>query len=93
MYKRIYLCRAVDSGGNTTNLHFSKSKDTKAAKRFFKKALAVRHSTVPHAVTINKNPVYPLIIEQLTAVKMEIKGIKIRRIRYLNNSRTRSLFY
>ncbi|HFJ9453627.1 TPA: DDE-type integrase/transposase/recombinase [Bacillus tropicus] len=93
MYKWIYLYRVVDSRENTTNLHFSKSKDTKVAKRFFKKALAVRHSTVPHVVTINKNPVYPLIIEQLTAVKMKIKGVKIRRIRYLNNNRTRSLFY
>jgi transposase-like protein len=36
---------------------------SKAAKRFFKKALAVCHSTTPRVVTVDENPVYPLAIE------------------------------
>lgn len=61
----MYLYRAVDSEGNTIDLYLSKSRDTKAAKRFFKKALAVCHSTTPHVVTVDKNRAYPLAIEQL----------------------------
>jgi len=61
----MYLYRAVDSEGNTIDFYLSKSRDTKAAKRFFKKALVVRHSTTPRVVTLDKNPAYPLAIEQL----------------------------
>ncbi|MBY0600454.1 IS6 family transposase [Bacillus bingmayongensis] len=81
----MYLYRAVDSRGNTIDFYLSKSRDTKAAKRFFKKALAVRHSTTPRVVTVDKNPAYPLAIEQLKEEKMMPEGVKIRRIRYLNN--------
>ncbi len=56
----MYLYRAVDSRGNMIDFYLSKSRDTKAAKRFFKKALAVRHSTTPRVVTVDKNPAYPL---------------------------------
>ncbi|MBC6973936.1 IS6 family transposase, partial [Bacillus sp. Xin] len=81
----MYLYRAVDSRGNTIDFYLSKSRDTKAAKRFFKKALAVRHSTTPRVVTVDKNPAYPLAIEKLKEEKMMPEGVKIRRIRYLNN--------
>ncbi len=81
----MYLYRAVDSGGNTIDFYLSKSRDTKATKRFFKKALAVCHSTTPRVVTVDKNPAYPLAIEQLKEEKMMPEGVKIRRIRYLNN--------
>ncbi|PDY40800.1 DDE-type integrase/transposase/recombinase, partial [Bacillus pseudomycoides] len=37
--KWMYLYRAVDSEGNTIDFIFSKTRDHKAAKRFFKKAL------------------------------------------------------
>ncbi len=81
----MYLYCAVDSRGNTIDFYLSKSRNTKAAKRFFKKALAVRHSTIPRVVTVDKNPAYPLAIEQLKKEKMMPEGVKIRRIRYLNN--------
>jgi transposase-like protein len=32
---------------------------TKAAKRFFKKALVACYSTSPRVVTVDKNPAYP----------------------------------
>lgn len=81
----MYLYRAIDSRGNTIDFYLSKSRDTKAAKCFFKKALAVRHSTTPRVVTVDKNPAYPLAIGQLKEEKMMPEGVKIRRIRYLNN--------
>ncbi|RAS75599.1 IS6 family transposase [Priestia endophytica] len=81
----MYLYRAVDSEGNTIDFYLSKSRDTKAAKRFFKKALAVRHSTTPRVVTVDKNPTYPLAIEQLKEEKRIPEGIQIRQVKYLNN--------
>ena len=35
----VYLYRAVDSEGNTIKCHLSKTRDKRAAKEFFKKAL------------------------------------------------------
>ncbi|MBG9813659.1 transposase [Bacillus endophyticus] len=81
----MYLYRAVDSEGNTIDFYLSTSRDTKAAKRFFKKALAVRHSITPRVVTIDKNPAYPLAIEQLKEEKRIPEGIQIRQVKYLNN--------
>jgi transposase-like protein len=72
----MYLYRAVDSGGNTIDFYLSKSRGTKAAKRFFKKALAVRHSTTPRVVTVDKNPAYPLAIGQLKEEKVCLKALK-----------------
>ena len=58
----MYLYRAVDSGGNTIDFYLSKSRNIKTAKRFFKKALAVRHSTTPRVVTVDKNPTFLFVL-------------------------------
>jgi transposase, IS6 family len=55
--------RGLSIAYTTINFYLSTSRDTKAAKRFFKKALAVRHSTTSRVVTVDKNPAYPLTIE------------------------------
>ena len=55
----MYLYRAVDSKGNTIAFYLSESRDTKAAKCFFKKALAAVHVSKPRAITVDKNPAYP----------------------------------
>ena len=47
--------------------------------------MAVCYSTTPRVVTVDKTPAYPLAIEQLKEEKMMLEGVKIRRIRYLNN--------
>jgi transposase, IS6 family len=80
-----YLYRAVNSEGNTIDFYLSKSRDARAAKYFFKKALAVRHSTTPRVVTVDKNPAYPVAIEQLKEEKMMPECIQIRQVKYLNN--------
>ena len=45
--KKMYLYRAVDSEGNTIDFYLSQRRNTKAAKRFLKKALASCHATKP----------------------------------------------
>ncbi|MED1625146.1 IS6 family transposase [Bacillus pseudomycoides] len=81
----MYLYRAVDSEGNTIDFYLSKSRNHKAAKRFFKKALRSFHVSQPRVITIDKNPAYPVAIEELKNEKMMPVGIQIRQVKYLNN--------
>lgn len=81
----MYLYRAVDSDGNTIDFFLSKTRDAKAAKRFGKKALAVCSSTTPRVVTVDKNPGYPVAIQQLKNEKKMPEGIQIRQVKFLNN--------
>ena len=50
-----YLYRAVDSAANTLDLMFSAKRDTKAAKRFFRKVLGASHTIAPRVITVDKN--------------------------------------
>ncbi len=61
----LYLYRAVDSEGNTIDFYLSESRDKQAAKRFFKKALAFSHVSKPRVITVDKNPAYPIAIQEL----------------------------
>ncbi len=81
----MYLYRAVDSEGDTIDFYLSKSRNHKAAKRFFKKALRSFHISKPRIITVDKNPAYPIAIEQLKKEKRIPIGTKIQRIKYLNN--------
>ncbi|EJQ40217.1 hypothetical protein IEI_05513, partial [Bacillus wiedmannii] len=81
----MYLYRAVDSEGNTIDFHLSKTRDHRAAKRFFKKALQSFHVSKPGVITVDKNPAYPIAIEQLKKEKRIPIGTQIRRVKYLNN--------
>jgi transposase-like protein len=81
----MYLYRAVDSKGNTIDFYLSESRDKQAAKRFFKKALAFSHVSRPRVITLDKNPAYPVAIEELKEEEQVPKDIRIRQIKYLNN--------
>ncbi|MBY0594990.1 IS6 family transposase [Bacillus bingmayongensis] len=81
----IYLYRAVDSEGNTIDFYLSETRDTKAAKRFFKKALRSFHISKPRVITVDKNPAYPLAIQELKEEKRIPEGVQIRQCKYLNN--------
>lgn len=59
----MYLYRAVDSKGNRIEFYLSKTRDKKAAKRFFKKALRSFHVSKPRVMMVDKNPAYPIAIE------------------------------
>jgi transposase-like protein len=64
-----YLYRAVDSQGNTLDFLMTAKRDTKAAKRFFRKALKAVHTQIPRVITVDKNPAYPKAIKELIAAK------------------------
>ncbi|USL45641.1 IS6 family transposase [Priestia megaterium] len=81
----MYLYRAVDSKGNTIDFYLSKTRDHKAAKCFFKKALRSLHVSKPRVITVDKNPAYPIAIEELKKEKKMPVGIQIRQVKYLNN--------
>ena len=82
----MYLYRDVDSKENTIDFYLSKTRDYKVAKRFFKKALRSFHVSMPRVITVDKNPAYPVAIEELKKEKKMPVGIQIRRIKYLNNT-------
>ncbi|MBD5797767.1 IS6 family transposase [Bacillus pseudomycoides] len=81
----MYLYRAVDSEGNTIDFYLSESRDKQAAKRFFKKALAASHICKPRVITVDKNPAYPVAIQELKEEKHMPEDIQIRQVKYLNN--------
>jgi len=81
----MYLYRAVDSKGNTIDFFLNKTRGQKAAKRFFKKALRSFHVSKPRVITVDKNPAYPIAIEQLKKEKSIAGGMRLRQQKYLNN--------
>jgi transposase-like protein len=50
----MYLYRAVDSHGQTIDFLLSAKRDTEAAKRFFRKALAQPHTVNPRTITVER---------------------------------------
>lgn len=81
----LYLYRAVDSEGNTIDFYLSESRDKQATKRFFKKALAFSHVSKPRVITVDKNPAYPIAIQELKEEKQMPEGTQLRQVKYLNN--------
>ena len=47
----------------------SAKRDTKAAKRFFKKVLKAKYNKQPRVINVDKNAAYPPAIEQLKKQK------------------------
>ena len=80
-----YLYRAVDSNGNTIDFMLSAKRNKKAAKRFLKKALGSKHTQIPRAITVDKNPAYPPAIHKLKNDRILPQNVNIRQIKYLNN--------
>ena len=72
----MYLYRAVDSEGNTIDFYLSKTREQKAEKRFFKKALWSFHVSKPRVITVDKDPAYPVAIQQLKQKKRFLKVSK-----------------
>ncbi|WP_142317688.1 IS6 family transposase, partial [Bacillus pseudomycoides] len=81
----MYLYRTVDSKGNTIDFYLSKARNHKAAERFFKKSLQSFHISKPRVVTVDKNPAYPIAVEELRKEKKMPLGIQLRQVKYLNN--------
>ena len=60
-------------------------RDAKAATRFFKKVLKVKHTQIPRVINIDKNPALSCSLEQLKSEGLLPKKVKIRPVKYLNN--------
>jgi IS6 family transposase len=80
-----YLYRAVDSRGQTIDFLLSAKRDTAAAKRFFRKALAQPHTVNPRTITVDKNPAYPRAVVELKKEGELWRRSRLRQVKYLNN--------
>ncbi len=81
----MYLYRAVDSEGKTIDFYLSQTRNHKAAKCFFKKALQSFRVSKLRVITLDKNPACPVAIAQLKKEKKMPASIQTRKIKYLNN--------
>jgi len=80
-----YLYRAVDSLGQTIDFLLSAKRDTAAAKRFFRKALAQPHTVNPRTITVDKNPAYPKAVMDMKQNAELWRRLQLRQVKYLNN--------
>ena len=79
------LYRAVDSRGRTVDFLLSAERDTEAAKRFFRKALAQPHTVNPHTITVDKNPAYPNAAAAMKTDGEPWRRSRLRQVKYPNN--------
>ena len=80
-----YLDRAVDSNGQTLDFRLSAKRDTKAAKRFLKKALKAGHTQMPRVINVDKHAAYPPAVDDLKAEAHRSETTELRAAKYLNN--------
>ncbi|MGQ4288601.1 IS6 family transposase [Bacillus thuringiensis] len=83
--EKMYLYRAIDSGGNTIDFYLSPKRDAMAAKRFLKKTLASYHATKPRSITADGDKAYPVAIRELKKEKCIPHSTPLRVKKYLNN--------
>jgi transposase, IS6 family len=80
-----YLYRAVDSTGQTIDFMLSAKRDTKAAKRFFRKMLKAPKHQSPRVINIDRNNAYPPAVEELKEEGVLSVATQLRQRKYLNN--------
>lgn len=66
----VYLHRAIDQYGQAIDVLVSEKRDLAAARRFFTRALD--HGTHPSAVTTDKAPAYPRVLDELVPAACHI---------------------
>ncbi len=80
-----YLCRAVDSLGQTIDFLLSARRDAAAAMRFFRKAQAQPHTVNPRTITVDKNAAYPRAVADMKRAGDLWRFSRLRQRKYLNN--------
>jgi transposase, IS6 family len=66
----VYLYRAIDQYGQVIDVLVSEKRDLAATRRFFTRALD--HGTHPSAVTTDKAPAYPRVLDELVPAACHI---------------------
>jgi transposase, IS6 family len=80
-----YLYRAVDSTGATIDFFLSETRDLSAARTFCRNALAAPGHPRPRVITVDGNPSYPTVIEELKGNHTLGQRCRCRVVPYLNN--------
>ncbi|MBE9098351.1 IS6 family transposase [Vacuolonema iberomarrocanum] len=80
-----YLYRAVDSRGQTLDFMLSAKRDSKAAKRFFKKVLTAQHTQTPRVINVDQNAAYPPAVDELKQEDILSEDAELRPTQDLNN--------
>lgn len=62
-----------------------RSRDSKAAARFFRKVLKAQHNQAPRVVTVDKDAAYPSAMEALQEDETIGKETGLRQSKYLSN--------
>jgi IS6 family transposase len=80
-----YLYRAIDSTGHTIDFLLTAKRDTAAAKRFLRKAIAASGNAMPRVMNVDKNPAYAAAVEALKGEGAIPGRVALRQCKYLNN--------
>jgi transposase-like protein len=81
----MYLYRAVDSTGQTLDFLLNQTRNTRAAKRFLRKALGRPKASAPRVINVDKNPTYIGAVRDLKREQLLSEQCKRRASRYMNN--------
>ena len=80
-----YLYRAVDSTGQTIDFLLTARRDAASAKRFFRKLFLTSANVQPRVINVDRNPAYPVAVEQLKRDGTVRRRCRVRQCKYLNN--------
>jgi transposase, IS6 family len=75
----------VDSTGQTIDFLLTAKRDAAAAKRFFRQALSSPGNPVPRVINVDKNPAFPVAVEELKTEEVLPRRVRLRQCKYLNN--------
>lgn len=80
----VYLYRAVDKAGRTVDFRLSRTRDTAAAKAFFRKAIQHQNHP-PHTITLDGYAASHRAAHEMRADGLLPRRTKLRSSKYLNN--------
>ena len=80
-----YLYRAVDSTGQTIDFLLTAKRDAASAKPFFRKLFLTSANVQPRVINVDRNPAYPVAVEQLKRDGTVRRRCRVRQCKYLNN--------
>jgi transposase, IS6 family len=83
--KWMSLYRAVDSTGQTLDFLLNQTRSSRAAKRFFRKALGRPNITAPRVINVDKNAAYIGAINDLKKEELLSETWRRRPTKYMNN--------